>query len=40
MTAILGYAELLRDPSIDPAERADYVETVRGAGYRFREEAP
>ena len=32
MTAILGYAELLRDPSIDPAERADYVETVRRNG--------
>ena len=32
MTAILGYAELLRDPSIDPAERADYVETIRRNG--------
>jgi nitrogen-specific signal transduction histidine kinase len=32
MTAILGYAELLRDPSIDPSERADYVETVRRNG--------
>ncbi len=32
MTAILGYAELLSDPSIDPAERADYVETIRRNG--------
>ncbi len=32
MTAILGYAELLRDPSIDPTERTDYVETIRRNG--------
>ncbi|MFM7799586.1 MAG: sensor histidine kinase, partial [Planctomycetota bacterium] len=32
MTAILGFAELLRDGNADPAERADWVETIRRNG--------
>jgi len=32
MTAILGFSELLRDPDIQPEERADYVETIRRNG--------
>jgi CheY-like chemotaxis protein/nitrogen-specific signal transduction histidine kinase len=32
MTAILGYAEILKDPRLAPAERADYIETIRRNG--------
>jgi signal transduction histidine kinase len=32
MTAILGYAELLRDVGADPAERAEWIETIRRNG--------
>ena len=32
MTAILGFAELLRDTQADPAERAEWVETIRRNG--------
>lgn len=32
MTAILGYAELLRDVGADPAERAEWIDTIRRNG--------
>ena len=32
MTAILGYAELLRDVNADPAERAEWIDTIRRNG--------
>jgi signal transduction histidine kinase len=32
MTAILGYAELLKDPKLSSSERSDYIDTIRRNG--------
>jgi PAS domain S-box-containing protein len=37
MTAILGYADLLMDPTIDPSVRLQYVTTIRRSGEHLLE---
>jgi len=35
MTAILGFADLLRDPAASPADRANWIETIRRNGHHL-----